>query len=116
MAAIARLINERTGSLLAERLEVADSFFSRFRGLMLRSGLGPGSALLIEPCSSIHMLFMRFPIDAVFLDDGGRVLKVVHRLRPWIGVAASRSARAVIELPAGAAEGLEPGDRLRIER
>jgi len=63
------------------------------------------------------MAFMRFPIDAVFVGDAGRVLRVVSRLRPWVLVAAARGAREVIELPAGAAEraATQAGDELVYE-
>ena len=57
------------------------------------------------------MFFMRFPIDAVFLDRDLVVMKVVEDLAPW-RMAAHRGAKAVLELPAGAASGLQPGDRL----
>jgi len=61
------------------------------------------------------MLFMRFAIDAVFVDRDSRVVRVVPRLRPWVPVTAARGADAVIELPAGAAErsGTQAGDVLR---
>ena len=63
------------------------------------------------------MAFMRFPIDAVFVGDSGRVLRVVSRLRPWVLVAAARGAREVIELPAGAVEraATQAGDELVYE-
>ncbi|GIW17664.1 MAG: hypothetical protein KatS3mg064_0821 [Tepidiforma sp.] len=115
MARTVRVVNTRTGNVVADRVAVADSFWSRFRGLMLRRTLEPGEGLLIQPCSSIHMLFMRFAIDAVFMDGDGRVLRVARRVRPWVGLAAARGARAVIELPAGAAEELAGGDLLRFE-
>lgn len=115
MARTVRVVNARTGEPVADRVTVADSFWSRFRGLMLRRPLEPGEGLLIEPCSSIHMLFMRFAIDAVFIDGDGRVVRVARRVRPWTGLAAARGARAVIELPAGAAADLAEGDILRLE-
>ncbi|GIW13028.1 MAG: hypothetical protein KatS3mg062_0467 [Tepidiforma sp.] len=61
------------------------------------------------------MLFMRFPIDAVFLDRDHRVLAIARRVRPWVGIAARKGAHAVIELPAGAASSLQPGDVLRLQ-
>jgi uncharacterized membrane protein (UPF0127 family) len=66
--------------------------------------------MLLRPASSIHTAFMRFAIDAVFLDGEGRVLKVAAELRPW-RTSACRGARAVLELPAGEAarRGLRPG-------
>ena len=67
----------------------------------------------MKPASSVHMAFMRFPIDAVFLDRELRVLKVASDLRPW-RAAGSRGAKAVLEIPAGEAErrGVTVGDRL----
>ena len=85
------------------------------RGLLGRSSLGPGEGILLEPASSIHMFFMRFAIDAVFLDRELRVLRVVHGLRPW-RLAACRGSRSVLEIAAGEAarRGVREGDLLRI--
>lgn len=110
------LLDATTGRVIAGRVEYATNWWARFRGLMLRRSLPPGGALVIEPCSSIHMMFMRFPIDAVFYDRDYRVTKVARRVRPWVGVAAGgRGTRGVIELPAGAAAGIEPGHHLHLE-
>jgi uncharacterized protein len=83
------------------------------RGLLGRKSLPSGQGILLRPASSVHTAFMRFAIDAVFLDRELRVLKVAADLRPW-RTAARRKAHAVLELPAGEAarRGLEPGDRL----
>lgn len=64
-------------------LEVADTFFTRFKGLMLRKDIPLDSALLIKPCDSIHTFFMRFPMTAIFLDKNMRVTKVVPNMKPW---------------------------------
>lgn len=63
-------------------VHLATTFWQRFRGLMLRRPLPPATALLIAPCNSIHMCFMRFAIDAVYLDKQGRILKITRHLRP----------------------------------
>jgi uncharacterized membrane protein (UPF0127 family) len=111
-----RLEREADGAVVAARVELARTFGKRFLGLMGRAGLAPGAALWLEPESSIHMMFMRFRIDAVFLDAQGVVLKVVKGLRPWIGVAACSGSTAIVELAAGEADraGLAAGDRLRL--
>lgn len=95
--------------------ELADRPLARMRGLMWRNGLPAGEGLLLRPAPSIHTAFMRFPIDAVFLDRDLRVLAVVERLRPW-RTASKRSARAVLELPAGEASrrDVRVGDRLEL--
>jgi uncharacterized membrane protein (UPF0127 family) len=103
------------GSVVCERCTVADTPLSRSRGLLGKTGLEPGEGLLLRPASSIHMFFMRFPIDAVFLDRDLVVRKVVADLKPW-RVAFGRGSKSVLELPAGEADqrGLQPGDRLEL--
>ena len=105
-----------TGAIaVASDLREARNPWQRFRGLMLKSRLEAGEGLRIEPCGSIHMMFMRFPIDAVFYDREGRVTRVARNVRPWIGFAfGGKGAHGVIELPAGAAPDLQPGDRIAI--
>ena len=63
--------------------EVAETFAERARGLIGRDGLAPGKGMLIPRCNCIHTCFMRFPIDATFLDRHGAVVKTVRGIRPW---------------------------------
>jgi uncharacterized protein len=95
--------------------EMADRPLPRMRGLMGRRGLPAGEGLLLSPAPAIHTAFMRFPIDALFLDRDLQVLDIVERLGPW-RVASKRQARAVLELSAGecARRGVEVGDRLEL--
>ena len=85
-------------------------------GLLGTTGILPGEGLLIERSPSIHMFFMRYAIDAVFLDAEHRVTKVVSNLRPWRVVWWARGARDCLELPAGAAldSQTQVGDQLRV--
>jgi uncharacterized protein len=98
------------GTVVCERCLLAETPLARLRGLLGRSGLSSGEGLLLRPAGSIHTAFMRFTIDAVFLDAADRVVKVASTLRPW-RTAACRGARSVLELPAGEAtrRGLRPG-------
>ena len=95
---------------------MADNPWTRMKGLLGRRGLDDGEGLLIRPTGSIHMFFMRFSIDAVFLDRELRILKVVSHLRPW-RVSASKGAKQVLEMGAGEAArlGLEPGQQLLLD-
>lgn len=104
------------GNTVCERCEIPESSFGRARGLLGRDGLEPGGGMLIDRAGSVHMFFMRFPIDVVFLDRDRRVVGVRHGLRPW-RVAGARRAVAALELPAGvaAATKIETGDVLVIE-
>jgi hypothetical protein len=101
------------GTVLSERCRLATSPLARMRGLLGRASLEPGESMLFRPAGSIHMLFMRFAIDAVFCDRDLVVLKVVPNLRPW-RMASQRGAKVVIELAAGAAAGVVPGMQLSL--
>ncbi|MGZ8701373.1 MAG: DUF192 domain-containing protein [Gaiellaceae bacterium] len=98
---------------MCERCVLGDTALTRMRGLLGRRELPSGEGILLKPASSVHMAFMRFPIDAVFLDRDLRVVRIAAGLQPW-RVAGSRGAKAVLEIPAGEASlrGLTVGDRL----
>lgn len=103
-------------------VQVADSWLARLVGLMGRRALAPGGGLFFPGTNGIHMLFMRFAIDCIFVTDaapdGARdVVAIRHGLRPWTGVVwFVRRARGAIELGAGSAAqaGISVGDRLRL--
>jgi uncharacterized membrane protein (UPF0127 family) len=102
------------GRVVCARCTVAATPFARMRGLLGRASLAPDEGILLRPASSIHTAFMRFPIDAVFLDRDLVVVRVARDLRPW-RVASRRGARAVLELAAGTAATLRDGDCVRLE-
>lgn len=106
--------NNTLGKMLADNCSIADTFSARFRGLMLKKDLPKGHGLLITPCNSIHMFFMRFPIDAVFIDYENTILHIEEKIKPWKISKIIKGARSVIELPAGtiSSTGTKPGDRL----
>jgi uncharacterized membrane protein (UPF0127 family) len=104
----------RTGAELADRVALATTFWTRFKGLMGRKTFEAGEGLLIIPCNSVHCFFMKFAIDVVYLSREGEVLRVASDLHPGAIGPLVKGARAVLELPAGtaAAAGVLPGDRL----
>lgn len=103
------------GRVVCERCKLADGMFVRMKGLLGRAELPREQGILLRPASSIHTWFMRFPIDAVFLDRELRVTRVAAELPPW-RLAARRGSRSVLELAAGEAarRGVREGERLRI--
>ena len=103
------------GAVVCERCSLADSPLTRLRGLLGRNGLETGEGLLLRPASSIHTFFMRFPIDAVFLDRALVVVGIAGAVEPW-RAASRRGAKAVLELPAGESfrRGLAVGDQLTL--
>lgn len=104
--------NSTRNAVLSSRTRVANTMASRMVGLLSSKGLDDGEGLWIEPCNSIHTWFMRFTIDAVFLDKEGRVVKLAARMKPWRLTRIARKARGVLELPAGTIErtGTQVGD------
>ena len=112
-----RVANLTTGAGLGEHVEKADSFFSRLRGLLGRSGLQAGGGLWITRCNSVHMFFMRFPIDVVFLDAKLRVIRAIEGLRPWQVTRVHLTADSCLELPVGTitASGTLAGHQLAVE-
>jgi uncharacterized protein len=112
-----RAVHERSGKVLAEELEMPLTMFGRGLGLMFRKQLDPGRGMWIAPCNGIHMMFMNFPIDAVFLDGRERVKKIYRKLPAWYGVVwFVWGAHSVLELPPGSTAGidLERGDQVII--
>lgn len=105
------------------RLEVADSWLARLKGLMGRATLEQGKGLYLPGTNGVHMLFMRFAIDCVFVGgpraDGTRpVVEIRERLAPWLGVVWwVRGAKGAVELAAGSASqaGLRRGDMIRLD-
>lgn len=110
-----QLVNETRQSVLATRLEAAFDSRTRRSGLLGRDALPPGDALIIAPCNAVHTCAMRFPIDVIFVDRAGLVLRAKSPVRPWRMTAAWRGF-AVIELPAGTITSTRTsaGDRLAV--
>lgn len=103
------------GGVVCEKCVLATSSLARMKGLLGRRDLPAEEGILLRPAGSIHTAFMRFPIDAVFLDRELRIVRVVENMPPW-RVAMARKAKAVLELRAGEAarRGVGAGDALRI--
>lgn len=108
------LIKDETAPVLLKKLILAESMGDRLRGLLGRATLAADTGLLLRPCRSIHMWFMRFPIDAAFLDKKMQVLKIVRNLRPWQIAFAPRKTHCVLETTVGALDALNPGDTLEM--
>jgi uncharacterized membrane protein (UPF0127 family) len=116
-----RALNLTRSTMLAEDVEMATSFWATFMGLMTRAALPPGHGLWLHG-NGIHMFFMRFAIDAVFLGKSGRdgarpIVGLSAGLRPWTGlVPLVRGAEGVLELPTGTirASASEVGDLVSI--
>lgn len=111
-----RIVDVTRGTVVATQAVAATSFWWRFRGLMFRRGFAGFDGLWLSPTASIHMFWVFFAIDVIWLDRDLRVLKVTPALKPW-RLDAARGARSAVELPVGAlaTAGVATGDQLRFE-
>ena len=98
-----KLIKRDNGETVVPRLRIADTIFTRARGLLGRGGLDEDEGLLIRPCRMVHMFFMKFPIDVVFCSANGTVISM-HTLRPWQWSSYEGGAEFAIELAEGKCE------------
>src|SRR5262245_62400245 len=110
-----RLVNVRTGELVADHLIGAFDSETRRTGLLAHQSMPAGTAMIIAPTNAIHTFFMKFAIDVLFVAKDGQIVKTRGSLKPWRMAAAWRG-HTVIELAAGSIERCEmlPGDRLMI--
>ena len=109
---------EKDGVPLIESVEIADDFWGRFLGLMGRKPIGPGRALYISRCGSLHTFLMRFNMDAIFLDDEYTVVKIVREITPFRLVFGGVGARSVVEVMSGwlSDDRIKVGDQITLTR
>lgn len=106
------LVNSSRNAILAEHIIIADSLFSRMKGLLGKDKLCLQHALILRPCNAIHTFFMRFSIDCLFVDKHNRIVKIISDFKPWHISRPYPKSRFVVELPAGtiAATNTREGD------
>jgi uncharacterized membrane protein (UPF0127 family) len=111
-----KLVNRTRGTEIASQVRVAETFFARTKGLLGASSMAPRSTLWIKRCNSIHTCFMRFAIDAVFVDRALKVKAVYRNLPPWRMTWPAWGANSVFELPAGTLKmtPIDVGDELYV--
>lgn len=106
-----------SGAVVAQQLRPAHTHWTRFRGLLGTRSLDEGHGLWIKPCTQVHMFFMKYAIDLVFLDDNHRVVRLIESLAPGEISPKVKEAESVLELPVGtiARAGLAEGTALAID-
>src|SRR4029078_1371757 len=115
-ASLARIRRKADGAVVCERCEVPETAFGRMRGLLGRDGLEAGGGMVIDSARAVHMFFMRFPIDVVFLDRDWRVVGVRHALRPWRVAGARGAGRGLRAAGGGCASATGAGAAAALER
>lgn len=97
-----RILNHTQNTVLADKVRFANNFISRLVGLLDRKEIFPGEALVITSCQQIHMFFMKFPIDVIFVDQGDIIVGLVENIAPFAMSPIYLQADRAIELPPGA--------------
>ena len=112
-----RIINQTKKTIIAEEALWADTVISRLVGLLSRTSLSSNEALVITECRSIHMFFMRFSIDVIFVNKENKVVGLVKNIKPFQMSPYFIRAKKAIELPVGGIDSsrTEKGDVLSFE-
>ena len=103
--------------MLGDAILRADTSATRRTGLLKHTSLKPGHGLWIVPCQGIHMFFMKFALDLVYVSRAKHVKKVVREIQPW-RISLCLTAHSVLELPVGTIDraGIVPGDVLEVTK
>lgn len=111
-----KIFNKTKGTLLADDVVLADTLITRMKGLLGKKDFKNGQALILKPCDSVHMFFMRFAIDVIFIDRQNRVDLAIQCLKPWRLSPICWKAKLAVELPAGIIKNsrTEKGDEIAI--
>lgn len=110
-----RLIHKKTNSVIVENLKVANSFFSRLKGLMFTNDLKNNEGLFIYESKSIHTFFMNYSLDAIFVDKKMKIVKIIKNMKPRRVTPIYLKASHVIEIKAGALpDFVNEGDSLEV--
>jgi hypothetical protein len=111
------VVRAANGTVVARQVTVADRFGPRLMGLMGRAQLDPDEGLWLVPCNSVHMFFMRTPLDIAYLDRQLRVVRCVPEMREWqVKLLPVRHAHSALELAPGTLrrKGISEGEELKI--
>jgi uncharacterized protein len=112
-----KITNVTRAQTLASTAKKCDSFLGRFVGLMFSKSLPTGEGIVIDPCKQIHMFWMFYAIDAIFIDKSGTVVGIAKSIKPWRISKMFSKAQSVIEVPSGTTDntGTDVGDQIKFE-
>ena len=113
-----RIKNLSRSTELAFQYRLADSFIARFKGLMGEKSLPSGTGLVLTPCNSVHMFFMKIPLDVLFMDKKNSVVYIIENMQPWTISKLVHKSTYVIELPTGTVNKTytQIGDQIELEK
>ncbi|MFN8577842.1 MAG: DUF192 domain-containing protein [Candidatus Sericytochromatia bacterium] len=112
-----KIANSKNNEILGDKIIYANTPYRRFIGLMGKKEINEGQGVFLTPCNSIHMMFMKFPIDIIFLDRKNKIIHITENIQPWKISKIVFMAQSVLELPVGSVSKTDSkvGDKLTIE-
>lgn len=111
----ATLFNISKNESISSRVEIAESFYARSKGLLGRSKLENSHCLWIHKCNSIHTFFMKFAIDILYVDRNFKVTNIHRDIKPWRLDWGGLSSKSCFEFQSKAlTQNIEVGDFLRV--
>ena len=108
-----KCINAKTGAIIADNLEMKDSYLGRLIGLLGKKELKKGQGIILKPCAQIHTCFMRFGIDVVFISEDLKVLKIIKNMGSWHFSPIVLKSLYTLEVAAGEIKDLCEGDFIK---
>lgn len=111
-----KIMNLTIGNIILEKVEIANSFFTRLKGLLGRERLEKKEGLIIKPCNSVHTIGMKFPIDVAFVNNDDEIIHIIYSMFPGKFSHVIKNSKYVIEVNAGVFrnQGLKIGDKIKI--
>ncbi len=110
-----KIIRKNTSETIIEKVKIANTIKDKTLGLMFKKEMSGYDGLLILNCNAIHTHFMRFNLDAVFLDKENKVVKIIRNIKPWRFTKFYWKANKVLESQAGSiTDSLKEGDELGV--
>jgi len=107
------LLHNEKKTVVGENIFLANSFITRFMGLMFKKEIRNYTGYLISPCNSIHTFFMKFNIDVLFITKDKKIIKIIRNLKPWRLTFIYFKSYEVLEMPSGTlTKEIKVGDEL----
>ncbi|GIW21844.1 MAG: hypothetical protein KatS3mg068_0851 [Candidatus Sericytochromatia bacterium] len=94
-----QIINTRNNKVIGSNIILGNTLLLRLIGLIGKKELKEDEGILLTPCNSIHMMFMKIPLDIIFLDSENKIIKVIENIKPWKISPIVLKAKSVLELP-----------------
>lgn len=110
-----KLLKAENKEIILDEIEIADTIWKRFSGLMFKKKIPSNKGMLLRPSNSVHTFFMKFPIDVIFVDKNDQVIRVVPNMQPYrISPIVFKSTYIIESRPNILSKKLKVGDKIEL--